>query len=449
MTEPAPSPPPLSALDEAEKLVARRQFDKSISTIRKHWLANPDDGRAAAIMSQAMKGTGRKDLAHKLTQLSKPEAMANDAQCLFEVGFGLIDARELELAAMLLKRCVTLVPDDSTINYELGFALMSTRRFAEAIQYFERSASTDLKDYDSRLNLAVCYTLTRDLARAQTMVQAASVLAANDEEKAEIALRRAVLKRMDKLPAKRRLTPRDWLFWLYGSVLLSEPEGTVSSEDNLLGGGLVESTRDKCGGVRPQYNDIAWTLVILHGMLNELGMEFDVIEFYSPLSRPLAEALGHMMDLPVQGYKGVERRDRALLMMAWAPNIVGPHETFQQNNNKVVIFSYGLCKEQPLPLTPDICGQIVTACKMPWANTLEEEGEEGDEDVGRIDLPDEDQAKAMDKILEKVHAVQSLPDIIQTLHEMSDYYQPKRELLVAANAGQFKERAQYTAEIVY
>jgi len=41
------------------------------------------------------------------------------------------------------------------------------------------------------------------------------------------------------------------------------------------------------------YKDVAWTLLVLEKLLLHLGYEFDVIEFYSAVSRPLAEAMSH------------------------------------------------------------------------------------------------------------------------------------------------------------
>ena len=47
---------------------------------------------------------------------------------------------------------------------------------------------------------------------------------------------------------------------------------------------------------------------------------------------PLAEALGATMDLPSEPYKGPDRKNTALLMMAWASDIIGPHKTFVQHS---------------------------------------------------------------------------------------------------------------------
>ena len=44
---------------------------------------------------------------------------------------------------MLLNRVAKFAPEEPTVNYELGFALMSMKRFEQAIPHLEESLAKD------------------------------------------------------------------------------------------------------------------------------------------------------------------------------------------------------------------------------------------------------------------------------------------------------------------
>jgi hypothetical protein len=156
--------------------------------------------------------------------------------------------------------------------------------------------------------------------------------------------------------------------------------------------------------------------------------------------------MAHILDLPARSFGGEDSRDRALMIMAWAPNIIGPHKSFITNSNRRVLFAYGLSTLQPLPLTPDVVGELAMDCSIPWAETSEEETEflrsQG------FDLPDQKQASAIDRILQEFAELESRPEIIKQVEMIIHYYKPKRDLIVVGNADQFPQRPEYSAEIL-
>lgn len=446
-------PVPAGDLQRAEQLISAKQYEEALTILRTYWLNNPKSTDAVRLLSRVMKALGKADLAGNLYRLSESdEGLEIDLPNLCEAGFNLIDAHELQLAVMVLQHCSSKMPADPTVAYELGFALMSLNKFAAAIPYFLRSE----QDFETQLNLCVCYTLTRELERAQEYLQKLQQSARTEEEKKETEHRKMVLKRLERFKKKPGLTPRDWAFILYGNVLLAEPrleQLSIAQVTNLKSAhgvvnGLVTDTAGKSGENKPDYQAIAWTLLVLHKLLTELGYEFDVIEFYSPLSRPLAEALAHKLDLPAKSFRGEQSSDRTLMMMAWAPNIIGPHKSFTRNGRKRILFAYGLSTRQPLPLTPDVCAELCDDLQLPWAETTEEVTVHRTV-AGKVDIPDDAQARATDKIVSAIAELESVPEIIQTVQELVDYYKPKVEQLVLGNPEVFKERPAYTAEISF
>jgi tetratricopeptide (TPR) repeat protein len=438
-----------SELQRAEQLMTARDYAQALTVLREHWLANPRDRKAVHLFSRLMKSLGKTELSGSLYKLAESDqALEDDVQNLFEAGFKLIDEHELQLAVMLLERCAHKMPQESLINYELGFALMSLHRFSSAVKYFEQAIAIS-PDFDTKLNLCVCYTMERDMHKAGELVKELETLASNDEEQDEIGHRKTVLRRLELFQSKSRLSPRDWLFVLYGTVILHDPameDLRKAIKTGVFTGIAFDTTKDDVPPGSLSYKDIAWTLLVLEKLLLHLGYEFDVIEFYSPLSRPLAEAMSHITNLPVRSFGGESSTDRALMIMAWGPNIIGPHKSFMANSKRRVLFAYGLSTLQPLPLTPDVVGELGPDIIMPWAETQEEVTEFLKSDG--FDMPDQAQVKAIDRILQEIAELESRPEIIQQVEEIAHYYKPKREMIVLGNPQSFPQRPEYSAEIM-
>lgn len=428
------------SLSRAEELLSEGKLEECLSLLKSYWLNNPADARAALLLSKLMSEAGRNDLSSKLARLSGKEkddaveevlteggttgggtppggsaasgsgasSKMDSPQELFEAGHGLIDIRQHELAAMLLNRAAKVIPDEPVVNYELGFSLMSLGRYKNALPYFEKALKVQ-PDFDTTLNLAVCYTMMRRSDDAHSLLSKLASLAEADDEKSELAHRRVVLKRLDLLKSRRSLNLRDWLFILYGSILL-RPRASWQIEEHQL---------------------IATVLAYLKGVLEGLRAEIEAVEYYSPYSRPLAQILGELMELPFDSYRGPNRPDRAILVMSFASDIIGPHQAFIPNQQQRCLFAYGLTMKEPLPVSPDIVGIFKEEASMPWSDAVRR-GQDPKETVA--------------KILARARDLESDPDVIQSVQETVDYYEDKQELLVLSNQSSFPERPEYTAE---
>lgn len=421
----------LDLLEQAKQLLDSQDLVGCFLLSKEYWLNNPFEIKAVGLLCEVMRRNGKKDLYKNLRTLSDRQELEHNAQCIFEAGYQFIEEREPELAAMLLRRCVTMLPEHPMVRYELGFALMQLRLFEEASEHFEHLLLCE-DDFDTRLNLTVCHSLTRNLRRAKELIGELEKQASNTEEMKELELRKCVIKRLEKYDKAHKLAFRDWVYALYGSVLLSD----TAPKD--LSGKPRNSASD--------YNAVATTLLLLRGLLEELGVEYDVIEYYSPLSRPLAEAFARLLDISAESYKGPDRQERALLMMAWASDIIGPHKSFVQHSARRGVFAYGLTTAAQLPVTPDIIGCLALECSMPWAAELEEYEGGPDEKTG-IHPMNVIQQRATEAILERASALESNPEIIRQAEILSSFYRMRREMLVLSNHGSFPERPEYTAEI--
>lgn len=410
----------------AQKLLDDGRLDECMVSAKEYWLKNPEDAQAAILLSRIMAEAGRTDLAEKLQRLSETLAHEQARRAdpnststvdralttdLFESAHGLIDVRQHELAAMLLEHCVRAHPEEPVINYELGFSLMSLGRFHQATKYFEKAAQRDA-DFDTSLNLAVCYSLTRRIEEARNMLNSLENLAEQEDEKKELAHRKTVLKRLERMQAKSVFTHRDWIYILYGTILL---------RPQIEKGKTVEG---------PQ--KIAHTLALLKGLFQGLRVELEIIEYYSTYSRPLARILADLLSVSADSYKGPNRPERALLVMSWAGDIIGPHRSFMENNYQRLLFAYGLPMQEPLPVTPDMVGAFMEELYMPWSENIEK-GTSTD--------------AIADSIITKAQALETDPDFLNTVEEIVNYYADRRELLVLGNNSVFPERPEYSAEV--
>lgn len=422
-------------LRQAELLLEAGDRAGSFLLVKDYWLNHFDNQAAIFLLARILASSNKRDLADKLKQLPQPALGETDqARLLFEIGYMFIDEREFELAAVVLKRCTDLVPAAFDAHYEMGFALMNLRRFTESIKHFE-IALQNTEDFDTRLNLSVCYTLTRELTKARSCIDAMAQSKLSPEEQKELDLRLHVLRRMEKFTAEKELKMRDWFYILYGGVLFNE------SLPRDFKGNLRQAPAD--------YHAVASTLLILKFLLQELGHEIDVIEYYSYRSRPLAEALAHLMDISVDSFGGADRPERSLLLMCWASDIVGPHKVFTANNGRRTLFAYGLSSQEPLPVTPDVVGCIAEQCDMPWFSLLNEANLADRTEKQIKDHPTYNEIRnlAVTKIIERAADIESNPEIIEQVSTLTKYYRSKRGLLTILNSAVFTERPEYTAEI--
>lgn len=426
-----------SALARARALLEEGQLDAALSALREHWLKHPADSEAAMLLSKLMSEAGKPDLSTKLQKLSEslsggsegassstsssssqssspnsaavPKAASGGSaspppQDLFEAGFGLIDVRQHELAAMLLKQCASMVPEEPVVNYELGFSLMSLGRFMQAIPYFERAQRAH-EDFDTCLNLAVCHTMCRNMQKASTLLGKLDALATNEEERQELAHRKIVLRRLEGFAGRSNLTVREWLYILYGAILLRTIDRFVPEDAT----------------------SVAAMLAVLKGVLEGLRVDIEVVEYYSLKSKPLAGVLGELMEIPTDSYRGPDRPDRALLLINWAGDLIGPHRALTANTDQRILFSYGMPVEEPLPLVTELVGALVEESAMPWTKG--------------------DSEQVLASILEKARDLESDPEIIKSVQTLVDFFSEHKSLTLLQNPKAFPQRPEYTAEI--
>jgi tetratricopeptide (TPR) repeat protein len=421
-------------LERAKRLLEQGEHEQCFLLLKENWLSHPDCLETIRLLAQLLKTLGRAELAATLVQLSRDEHSLSDVQNLFEAGYQLIDNRQHELAALLLTRCLALAPDEPTINYELGFTLLSLKRYAQAIPHFNRSLQA-IDDFDTRLNLAVAHLCLRDPEPVRSMLDAMASLAASDEEKAELSQQKLVLKRLEQFNRKKVLSARDWLYIHYGSALLKQ------SDDQNAGG--------KFGQLLDDYTECAKTLLLLRGMLEGLGQTFEFVEYYSTLSRPLAQALAEILGLPCEIYKGANRQEQALLVMAWGSDILGPHESFKDHQPQRSIFAYALTASEPLPIAPEIVGCLADACALPWAERFRlEQWHDGRPDTFETDEGStEDPQTSAERLLDKTSRLEADPDLLNQIHAIVAYYDARRDGLILGNSEAFPSRPEYSAEV--
>lgn len=422
---PPSAPEDDSELARARRLLENGQLEQCRTVIAKYWLQNPYEQAAVSLFSDLVKALGRDEVAARLdnfaAKLDGSLSPYKHHQEIFEAGYALVEICQHELAAMLLKELQRELPDDPLVNYELGFSLMSLKRFKEARKYFALAVNAK-EDFDAMLNLCVCETLERNLEGARRLIAELTPLAQTDEEKLELTHRKVVLARLETLAGKKQLNSRDWLYALYGSILLRpgiksfSPSNTDPPE------------------LRDDVSQVASMLVILRGLLAGLSIETEGVEYYSLRSRPISNALSQLMEVEYDAYKGPDRPDQVILLMCWTTDILGPHAAFIENSMRRSLFAYGLSPAAPLPIVPDIIGCLAYDVVMPWEGKHQEPS-------------NKDIASITEQIYARACDLESDPTLLRETQEAVNYYLQKRHLLVLNNPETFPNRPEYTAEL--
>lgn len=408
-------------LVKARELLQKGELEPSLAVLVQYLQVAPADCDALTLLARVLEQANRDEAANNVNALAArireivmegglPFADDRIVLPLYEAAFGMIDVRQFELAAKFLEKCVELSPDEPVVKYELAFSLMALNQYEKALEHL-RDAVRELNDFDTHLNILVCLILLRDLNGAKQALEELTKHVKEDEERKELAHRRTVIRRLESLGTRTELNARDWLYALYGSVLLHP--------------GYKRSTHAE------DIKSVATTIVILQGVLEGLRLELEVIEYYNPVSKPLARVIAELMDLPLDSYKGPDRPEKALLVMAWASDIVGPHQSFIDMCEKRTLFTYGLPWREPLPVTPELVGCLATEFPMPWS----EETRNGSLET------------VVNQILDKARDLDSDTEILKLTQNAVEYYHLKREWLMLNNFEGFPERPEYTAEI--
>lgn len=425
-------------LKRAEELLADGDTTGSFDLVRSQWLSNPEDMQAVRLLSKIVEQSGRAQLAEQLNKFAATDAVLDSSpQILFDTAYQLIDERQFQLAAMLLDYAARACPNEPVIRYELGFALMAIKKFDKAIPHFEKALSL-AEDFDAHLNLSVCYTLQRDAEKARQHLKRLIELAettdtanigGKDEIQKELANRRLSLRRLEVLSSKPSLNARDWFFILYGGLLLEDLSLSGIAHADTTGSEMLK---------------VAEVVLSMRGAMDAVGLEFDMIEYHSHSARPVAEALGRLLDLPVEAISDFSRTDRTLLVIAWGEELIDSFRMLTRNDGYRVLFAYGIPKNSPLPITPDIVAHMQSVCDLPWHKELLEYDAR---DQGPLSLPDEAMSALVDQLLIRCSEVESNPNFIRHTADLSDYFSPKKKLLIVGNPQNIPERPEYTAEV--
>lgn len=427
-----------SQIEKAGALLDEGKYDHCLSLMKRAWLADPENAQIISLFSRYAKNLKQEELSTSLDHLLEVRKAGSKfeeyPQELFEAAYHLVGQRHFEIGRILLERCLLKVPANNTVRYELAFAQMSLGDYTNAISNFEQVCKIE-EDFDTVLNLSACYALIRDTKKVEASIKKLEKLAYQEDEKVEIEHRKLILKRLNFLSNKKLFNKQDWFFVLYGTILLGyKPQARANTN--------VGPIVDAFDVLIPSHNfkAIAGTLAVLKGVLRGLELEPEGIEYYNSHAKPLAQVEARIFELPCDIYAGPDRPDYAVMIMNNAEEIIGPHQSFMENQDNRGTFAYSLNLDMPLPVTPDIVGHLGPV-RFPWEQDESMRSEFEDDQTDRL------LEEAMPKILEIACNLENDAEVIGTVTDTVLYYTEKRELLALQNAASIPRRPEFTAEI--
>lgn len=282
--------------------------------------------------------------------------LGGDFLAYFNLGYVLVELERYEEALGAFQHCLHFDPNDSATHLEIGFIHFSRGEFDQALNHLQLPLRNYPEDWEVHNLLGKCYLGLRRYDEAMHAFGRSLMLAVTTEAQAELLDNINTVERHREF---RQLgNVKDQLYAREGVVYLG------SAQDDGL---QVSDVQD----YHFTYPDIGTTLQRLIALCQSSRWTFDVILAADTLSRPLADALGQLLHLPVRSVDELEPSDQALLVMAVARETELLLLTAERIPCPMTAFCLGLNWARHSKLLPDLIGIVARGiCSVPWESEL-------------------------------------------------------------------------------
>jgi tetratricopeptide (TPR) repeat protein len=283
-------------------------------------------------------------------------SLGNDFLAYFNLGYVLVELERYEEALGAFKCCLRLEPDDSATHLELGYIYFSRGEFSEALNHLQLPLRNYPEDWEVHNLLGKCYLGLRRYDDAMVAFGRSLMHANTTEAQAELLDNITTVERHREFRQLGNM--KDQLYAREGVVYLG------SAQDDGL---QMRDVQD----YHFTYPDIGTTLQRFLALCQSSRWTFSAVVAADTLSRPLANALGQILRIPVQPINALQNTDRALIVLAVARETELLQLTAEHMPCPMTAFCLGLDWTRHSKLLPDLIG-IAThgACSVPWEPEL-------------------------------------------------------------------------------
>ncbi len=283
-------------------------------------------------------------------------AIESDFLAHFNLGYVLIELERYEEALESFQRCLQFVPDDSATHLEIGYIHLSRGDYHQALNHLQLPLRAYPEDWEVHNLLGKCHLGLRRYEEAMNSFGQALLLAGAPRAQAELLDNIATVNRHREF--RHLHSVKDQLYAEEGVIYLG------SAQDD----GLHVATAHT---FHFTYPDVATTLQRLVALVKSADWRFTAVLPADTLTRPLADALAKLLDVPLRRAEELSAEDKALLIIAVAREPELLQLTIERLPCPTTTFCLGLNWQRHSRIVPDLIGIAAhTGCSVPWEAEL-------------------------------------------------------------------------------
>ncbi|NTW00524.1 MAG: tetratricopeptide repeat protein [Oscillochloris sp.] len=352
--------------DEHNREVGMRYFQRGIAFERSNRIAEAVEAYRQAIasypyLSEAHNALGfyyqRSGLLAKAAEEFRMVAsLAGDFLAYFNLGYILVELERYDDALDAFERCLVFDSNDSATHFEMGLIHYSRGDYTSALDHLQLPLRSYPGDWEIHSLVGKCHLGMRHYDEAMSAFGRALLLANSSQAQVELLDNINTVERYREF--RSLATVKDQLYAQEGVIYLG------SAQDDGL---HVSEVQD----FHFTYPDIGTTLQRLIALIKSLRWSFTAIVCGDTLTRPLADALAHLLEIPQRSVDQLGTDDRALLLIAVAREAELLLLTLERLPCPATAFCLGLNWLRHSKVLPDLIGITAhRACSVPWEGEL-------------------------------------------------------------------------------
>jgi tetratricopeptide (TPR) repeat protein len=274
----------------------------------------------------------------------------------FNLGYILVELERYEEALEVFGRCLSFDSHDSATHFELALIHYARGDYHAALDQLQQPLQTHPDDWETYNLMGKCYLGLRSYDEAMSAFGRSLLLANSPQAQVELLDNINTVERYREF--RSLSTVKDQLYAQDGVVYLG------SAQDDGL---QVSEVQD----FHFTYPDVGTTLQRLIALIKSIPWSFTAIVCGDTLTRPLADALEHLLEIPQRSIDQLAAEDRALLLIAVAREAELLLLTMERLPCPATAFCLTLNWLRHNKALPDLIGITAHgACSVPWEAEL-------------------------------------------------------------------------------
>ncbi len=402
----------------------------NIQTLRQNWLESPYNQIQARAYLESVKNLAPTDFTSKLDDFinsigdfsEKKWLDDNFLIVLINLSYELINLNDYELALIFLNDLYKANSQNLFVNYELGFVNLLLGNYQTALDFFEAVIIHE-NTFDTLLNIVMCKIYLTRLEKLDDYFVKLKLSAQSSEEEIEVFNTGKIIYRLNEIiSAKNIKTYREWLYILYGSILINDRNNLLDSQES-------GKTTNKS-----ELTQILTDIYILKRFLESLNINIEIITYLEPDSFTLSHLFGLVFELPVELLTNQYNNAKCLIIVNDTQCLRTNYKTFTKTNRNIIFYCYELSNDISLPITPAIVNKITFDSVIPYS-TITNDGKEYQE--------------IMQKAFDTLPSIETDCNTANHIASLTQFYELKQANLLLDNTDTFKDYFQYHAELKY